>query len=328
MLDTKGSNLLFNGHACVKSIGHRLNGHLVEQVVYLVFKKLPILALVLEIMPQALTVDMNLLGSGQRMVMGTFIGNGSFELGKYLGIMFPALVLMCPNKHEVNPRRVCAVLKGWVPFAPTMGRTKIKVVYKSLKVMLIRLGCQTVFGISGFNGGWCCSQWGVAITCNQEHMVLGNILYGILEGFPNQGSFLEEDIARFGGVPCYLINIEHVMDPSEIQSDVLEAAWKHIGKRQLIRSKERASNHAQGGGPSCRTVYHIPSRRNPASVEIPICLLDQKPTCMIGWSTKLSSRQAEGSERRSSKRSVRPQRSMVWSAHAGASHQVDVGVQS
>ena len=87
MLDTEVSNLLFNGHACVKSVGHRPSGHLFKQGEHLVFKKLPVLVLVLEIMPQALTVDMNLLGSasrwskpsgqgyGQRMVMGTFIGH-------------------------------------------------------------------------------------------------------------------------------------------------------------------------------------------------------------------------------------------------------------
>ena len=57
---------------------------------------------------------------------------------------------------------------------------------------------------------------GAAYTCNQEHMVFGYMLYGIRKGFPNQGSFLKEDISGFGSVPSNLIYVEDIMSPSEI----------------------------------------------------------------------------------------------------------------
>ena len=47
-------------------------------------------------------------------------------------------------------------------------------------------------------------------------MVLGYMLYGIRKGFPNQGSFLKEDISGFGSVPSNLIYVEDIMSPSEI----------------------------------------------------------------------------------------------------------------
>ena len=92
-------------------------------------------------------------------------------------------------------------------------------------------------------------------------MVLGYMLYGIRKGFPNQGSFLKEDISGFGGVPSNLIYVEDIMNPSEIQSDMLQAAWNHICKCQLIWSKERASNHTQGGGSAGGAMYHVPTKR-------------------------------------------------------------------
>ena len=77
--------------------------------------------------------------------------------------------------------------------------------------MFICLSSQTVFGISGFDGWWCNIQRGIAVACNQEHMLLGNMLDGLLEGLPNQGSFIKKNITRLGGVPCNLIYVEDIM---------------------------------------------------------------------------------------------------------------------
>ena len=77
--------------------------------------------------------------------------------------------------------------------------------------MFIYLSSQVVFSISGFDGWRCNIQRGVIVSCNQEHLVLGDIFNGLLEGFPNQSSFMKKNITRLGDIPCNLIYIKDIM---------------------------------------------------------------------------------------------------------------------
>ena len=145
------------------------------------------------------------------MVLWPIVGHRPFKTSEDPSLVFLTLMLMCPDEHKVDPGWVSTVLKCGIPFSTTMRCTKIKFLNQTLKFMFICLSSQAVFSISGFDGWRCNIQRGVAVSCNQEHVVLGDMFDGLLEGFPNQSSFMKKNITRLGDIPCNLIYIKDIM---------------------------------------------------------------------------------------------------------------------
>ena len=59
--------------------------------------------------------------------MGAFSVEGMLELSENLSIMSLPLMLMSSEKHEINTNGVYTVLKGGMPFAPTVRYTEVKI---------------------------------------------------------------------------------------------------------------------------------------------------------------------------------------------------------
>lgn len=57
-----------------------------------------------------------------------------------------SLMLVNSKKYEVYAKRMCTVLEGGMPL--TMGCTENQILYKILKVELVRLGCLAKFVVS------------------------------------------------------------------------------------------------------------------------------------------------------------------------------------
>ena len=66
MNNTQVFDLLFHWHTCINRCGCRLIGHLIKHILHPVFEELPILVLVLKIVPQAMSIDKNLIGKTSR----------------------------------------------------------------------------------------------------------------------------------------------------------------------------------------------------------------------------------------------------------------------